>query len=66
MQEIRDSERKVEIEAIETHGDFARIPLSAIPGGESLLEGGFAYAVKNMPISACRAKLGHTFTKIEN
>ena len=35
--------------------DFARIPFSDVHG-ESLIEGGFARAVENKPISADRAE----------
>ena len=38
--------RKIEIEAIERHGAFIRIPFGHIPKGASLIEGRFAYAIK--------------------
>ena len=49
---------KIEIEAIEKHGTFVRIPFGQIPIGESLIEGIFVYAIKNKPLSAGYGKTG--------
>ena len=40
------------------HGTFIRIPFSEIPEGGSLIEGRFAYTIKNKPIAAGRKKTG--------
>ena len=37
---------------------FWRIPYADIPDGESLIEGGFVYAVENRPLSAAYAQTG--------
>ena len=49
-----DAARKIEIEieAIEKHGAFIRIPFCRIPIDESLIEGRFVYTIKNKPLSA--------------
>ena len=44
--------QQIEIEEIEKHGDFIRIPFGQIPIGGSLIEGIFVYTVKNKPLSA--------------
>ena len=53
-----DADRKIEIEAIEKHGTFVRIPFGQVPIGESLIEGRFAYTIKNKPLSAGYGKTG--------
>ena len=60
------AERRIEIEAIGKHGAFIRVPFSEIPEGGSLIEGRFAYTIKNKPIADGRKKTGRTWVEIEN
>ena len=41
----------MKLQQLKKHGNFARSPFGEIPNGASLIEGRFAYAIKNKPLS---------------
>ena len=61
-----DAARKIEIEAIEKHGTFIRVPFEQIPSGESLIEGRFVYTIKINPFRRDMGKPVLILMKTEN
>ena len=51
-----DVDGEVEIQAIEEHGDFMRVPDGDAPKGEVCINGGFFYTAKHRPLEGGHPK----------